>query len=459
VPQQALAQESHLHVEGAAGHALGEPQAHEFGWGGEVGFAYELRFGRVFGIEAAVDVYDLAQGNPPVNPSLARQGQGFGVDGRLGVRLHPLASLTPLGPWIEMSGGVGAAGSLARPVFEARLGKDLVHIKSPDWMISPFVGYTQIFQPSDTLRPEDAHLLWVGISVDLAAHGNPRVRPDRDGDGVYDDEDACPDVKGVRTSDSKTNGCPPAGPPPNLDRDGDGIPDKEDACPDVPGVRTDDPKTNGCPLPDRDHDGVPDKDDACPDVPGIPTNDPKTNGCPLPPDRDKDGVLDSVDACPDVPGVHTEDPKTNGCPAATEMVHVEGDQIVLGDVIHFDTGSPHIHHASYPLIQKLAKYFETTPDIEEVDIQGNADDVGTSEYNLYLSRERAESVKKLLVQFGVDPKKLTTHAYGESRPREAGHDEKARRENRRVEFTITHVRQGTTPAQPQAPGAKPNGGP
>ena len=47
-------------------------------------------------------------------------------------------------------------------------------------------------------------------------------------------------MKGVRTSDPKTNGCPP-------DRDGDGIPDAEDACPDVKGIRTNDPKTNGCP--------------------------------------------------------------------------------------------------------------------------------------------------------------------------------------------------------------------
>jgi outer membrane protein OmpA-like peptidoglycan-associated protein len=34
------------------------------------------------------------------------------------------------------------------------------------------------------------------------------------------------------------------------DRDGDGIIDAEDACPDEPGVRTDDPKTNGCPPKD-----------------------------------------------------------------------------------------------------------------------------------------------------------------------------------------------------------------
>ncbi len=64
--------------------------------------------------------------------------------------------------------------------------------------------------------------------------------PDRDHDGVPDDKDACPDVKGVRTSDPRTNGCPP-------DRDGDGIIDSEDACPDEKGPRDADPKKNGCP--------------------------------------------------------------------------------------------------------------------------------------------------------------------------------------------------------------------
>ncbi|HEX3344754.1 MAG TPA: porin, partial [Polyangiaceae bacterium] len=102
-----------------------------------------------------------------------------------------------------------------------------------------------------------------GIAPGLTrAYGEPSVRylasvewvsshappPDRDHDGIVDDEDACPDVPGVRTDDPKTNGCPP-------DRDRDGVLDADDACPDVPGVKTDDPKTNGCP-PDRDHDGV-----------------------------------------------------------------------------------------------------------------------------------------------------------------------------------------------------------
>jgi outer membrane protein OmpA-like peptidoglycan-associated protein len=45
----------------------------------------------------------------------------------------------------------------------------------------------------------------------------------------------------VANPDPKKNGCPP-------DRDGDGIPDDIDACPDVPGPTNPDPKKNGCPL-------------------------------------------------------------------------------------------------------------------------------------------------------------------------------------------------------------------
>ncbi|MDP9037454.1 MAG: OmpA family protein [Myxococcota bacterium] len=49
----------------------------------------------------------------------------------------------------------------------------------------------------------------------------------------------------------------------------------------MPGVRTTDPKTNGCPPdPDRDKDGIPNDVDACPDEPGPKSNDPRTSGCP-----------------------------------------------------------------------------------------------------------------------------------------------------------------------------------
>jgi outer membrane protein OmpA-like peptidoglycan-associated protein len=58
-------------------------------------------------------------------------------------------------------------------------------------------------------------------------------------------------------------------------------------------------------------------------------------------------------------------------------------------------------------------------------------------------------VKAMLEKFGVDGSRLTIHAYGKTRPRATGHAEDARRENRRVEFTIMRARPGNvTPVTP-----------
>jgi hypothetical protein len=117
------------------------------------------------------------------------------------------------------------------------------------------------------------------LSIEYAPLAQPKVEvADRDGDGIPDAEDACPDEKGIRKRNPKTNGCPP----PKPDRDGDGIPDDEDACPDVKGVPDPVRTLNGCP-PDRDNDGIPDSEDACPDQIGPRDPDPKKNGCPPPP--------------------------------------------------------------------------------------------------------------------------------------------------------------------------------
>lgn len=85
----------------------------------------------------------------------------------------------------------------------------------------------------------------------------------------------------------------PGMPPEPSDRDGDGILDGDDACPDEPGVRSDDPRKNGCPLRDRDGDGIYDDDDACPDAAGPPNEDPKKHGCP--PARIEEGQIKIIE--------------------------------------------------------------------------------------------------------------------------------------------------------------------
>ena len=55
--------------------------------------------------------------------------------------------------------------------------------------------------------------------------------------------------------------------------------DKDDACADIPGIKTEDPATNGCPG-DSDGDKIRDDKDACPNEKGAADADPKQNGCP-----------------------------------------------------------------------------------------------------------------------------------------------------------------------------------
>jgi len=85
------------------------------------------------------------------------------------------------------------------------------------------------------------------------------------------------------------------------DRDGDGVPDDSDVCPDEPGLAT----LDGC--PDGDGDGIADKDDNCPTIFGYKQFD----GCK---DSDGDGYPDNIDECPDVKGT------SMGCPEVEEPV-------------------------------------------------------------------------------------------------------------------------------------------
>jgi peptidoglycan-associated lipoprotein len=69
-----------------------------------------------------------------------------------------------------------------------------------------------------------------------------------------------------------------------------------------------------------------------------------------------------------------------------------------------------------------------------VQLEGNADERGTPEYNLGLGERRAEAVKSYLMSLGVEGSRLSTISYGEERPAQPGHSEEAWASNRRVEF-------------------------
>jgi OmpA-OmpF porin, OOP family len=247
-------------------------------------------------------------------------------------------------------------------------------------------------------------------------------RTDRDQDGIFDEDDACPDVKGLPNADPKKNGCP--------DRDGDGIIDQSDACPDEAGLESRDPAKNGC--PDRDGDGVLDKVDACPDVKGVESDDPKTNGCP---DSDGDSIFDPLDACPNAAGPANEDPKKHGCPPA----RIERGEIKIIEQVQFRTDSAEILPVSDGILTAVLAIFEKHPEITKVSVEGHTDNVGGAKYNKGLSERRVLSVLSWLTSHGVQPIRLTSAGFGLERPIASNDSEEGRAQNRRVEFHIREV--------------------
>jgi outer membrane protein OmpA-like peptidoglycan-associated protein len=253
---------------------------------------------------------------------------------------------------------------------------------------------------------------------------------DTDGDGVYDREDACPDVFGLK----QYKGCP--------DTDGDGIVDASDACPEVAGSVA----MNGC--PDTDGDGVADKDDACPEVAGLKTlkgcpdsdgdgiadaadkcptvKGPKENaGCPWP-DTDGDSVLDKDDKCPTVKGTVAN----NGCPE----VSIEATNALDGyaKTILFNTGKSSFQKQTFPVLVSIATIVKENP-LAKFSITGHTDTTGKADFNLNLSKERAAAVKTYLVTNGVAKERLTSDGLGDTQPVESNKTSTGRANNRRVE--------------------------
>ena len=84
----------------------------------------------------------------------------------------------------------------------------------------------------------------------------------------------------------------------------------------------------------------------------------------------------------------------------------------------------------------LIKYPDTV-----IQVEGHTDSTGSESYNMDLSARRAEAVKNLLVQKGVDPSRILTLAFGESKSIASNDSDYGRAQNRRVEIKVAPVPQ------------------
>jgi outer membrane protein OmpA-like peptidoglycan-associated protein len=233
--------------------------------------------------------------------------------------------------------------------------------------------------------------------------------PDSDSDGIKDSDDACPQNAGPK----ENQGCP--------DKDSDGLFDFIDACPEIAGPK----ENNGCPWPDTDGDGILDKDDDCPLLKGPAAN----KGCPYK-DTDGDGLLDKDDDCPNTAGPI----ENKGCP----IIEVEIVEVLRTafDNLEFESGKDIILEVSKVALDELADVLIKKA-TWKLEISGHTDNIGGKNFNLVLSKKRAEALKNYLIFKGVDTNRLITFYFGETQPLIDNTTLEGRKKNRRVEMKIT----------------------
>lgn len=103
--------------------------------------------------------------------------------------------------------------------------------------------------------------------------------------------------------------------------------------------------------------------------------------------------------------------------------------------VYFDLNKSDIKGPSAVTLQRLANIFKEYPK-SNILIEGHTDSSGSEEYNLNLSRQRAQAVTDYLVSQGIDSQRFTTKWYGELQPRFDNNTPEGRSKNRRVELGI-----------------------
>jgi OmpA-OmpF porin, OOP family len=182
-----------------------------------------------------------------------------------------------------------------------------------------------------------------------------------------------------------------------LDRDGDGIPDSLDRCPDEPGP-------HGCPVappdraPDRDGDGIPDAADVCPDAAEDRDGFEDADGCPDL-DDDGDGIPDATDACPREPETRNGFADADGCPDTIPDAVTRA----LAAQLVFEPGrarlTPAIQRSLAPMFEALTTHRDLRLVVVARPERAGRDD---------LARRRAEAIRWHLIDRGISQDRLTT---------------------------------------------------
>ncbi|WP_179348517.1 OmpA family protein [Winogradskyella pacifica] len=346
----------------------------------------------------------------------------YGVDGRVSYSFMDIINSNTIDPYLGVGGGYTWVDEIGAGTLNGTLGIKFwlseslgIDVQSTykhsfeDYLPTHFqhsVGLTFKFGGTDTdgdgiYDQDDACPEEAGLEIFNGC-------PDSDNDGIQDSKDDCPNVAGL----AEFNGCP--------DSDGDGVMDKDDKCPDVAGLKT----LGGC--PDADGDGVADADDNCPNEAGPAAN----SGCPWP-DTDGDGVLDKDDKCPNEAGTVAN----NGCPEVKPTAPVMETLNEYARSILFNSGKATFQKQTDQVLQSMVAIFKEYPQAN-FSLEGHTDSDGSKSMNQALSERRASAVRDYLIANGISADRLTAAGFGESNPIASNSTSAGKKENRRVEVKL-----------------------
>jgi outer membrane protein OmpA-like peptidoglycan-associated protein len=419
-PEPARAKEPWLlDLEASGGAPVTDPQRDWYGAGGSLAIGVGRPLASWLTLEARLRTALFLDGEQPSTAGVRDHGNATLNGASLGMllRIPDESPRRATGAWLSAAMGGAFTGKELRATWEAGLGYGFGVTQTV--ALGPLLRFIQIIQPDDQLSPRDARLLLGGIRLSLldATPAKPApTRSDRDGDGIEDERDGCPDAPEDRDGYADDDGCPDA------DNDSDGLLDASDGCPDAAEDKDGFEDEDGCPDADNDKDGIADKDDQCP-------LEPETvNG-----ERDDDG-------CPD-----------------EGLIVMRDDRVVLEERVLFDLNSPRVKHSGAPILRAIVKLRAQHPEWVKMRIEGHTDARGDAAFNQQLSERRAHNVREALIALDMDPESLVAEGFGASRLLTTDNTEEAHSKNRRVEFVVIS-RAATAPSAPPPASSGPSGG-
>jgi len=117
------------------------------------------------------------------------------------------------------------------------------------------------------------------------------------------------------------------------------------------------------------------------------------------------------------------------------LVPIEIGQVVRLNNVFFDFDKWDLRPESFLELDRVVKLLNENPSIE-IEMSAHTDAKGSDEYNIKLSDNRAASVRTYIISKGIDPGRIVSKGYGETKPIDTNDTDEGRQMNRRVEFTI-----------------------